>query len=73
MSEWGRVTDDGAVFVRTAEGEREVGSWHAGTPADERQQRTIRRVMSTDALSKKRSTRFSQELSSGGAAHFHDA
>jgi hypothetical protein len=34
MSEWGRVTDDGTVFVKTADGEREVGSWHAGAPAD---------------------------------------
>ncbi len=32
MSEWGRVTDDGTVFVKTTEGERAVGSWHAGTP-----------------------------------------
>jgi hypothetical protein len=32
MSEWGRVSDDGTVYVKTAEGEREVGSWHAGTP-----------------------------------------
>ena len=32
MSEWGRVTDDGTVFVRTTDGERAVGSWHAGTP-----------------------------------------
>ncbi len=32
MSEWGRVSDDGTVFVKTAEGERAVGSWHAGTP-----------------------------------------
>ncbi|MGZ6792816.1 MAG: DUF349 domain-containing protein [Mycobacteriales bacterium] len=32
MSEWGRVTDDGTVYVRTADGERVVGSWHAGTP-----------------------------------------
>ena len=32
MSEWGRVTDDGTVLVKTAEGERPVGSWHAGTP-----------------------------------------
>jgi hypothetical protein len=29
---WGRVDDDGKVFVRTAEGEREVGSWQAGSP-----------------------------------------
>jgi hypothetical protein len=29
---WGRVDDDGTVFVRTAEGEREIGSWQAGSP-----------------------------------------
>lgn len=29
---YGRVTDDGTVYVRTADGERVVGSWHAGTP-----------------------------------------
>jgi hypothetical protein len=29
---WGRVADDGTVYVRTAEGEREVGSWQAGSP-----------------------------------------
>jgi hypothetical protein len=33
-SEWGRVADDGTVFVRTADGEREVGSWQAGEPAE---------------------------------------
>jgi hypothetical protein len=32
MSEWGRVTDDGTVFVTTPDGERAVGSWHAGPP-----------------------------------------
>lgn len=32
MSEWGRVGEDGTVFVRTADGERVVGSWQAGTP-----------------------------------------
>jgi hypothetical protein len=32
MSEWGRVTDDGTVYVRTSDGERVVGSWHAGPP-----------------------------------------
>ena len=32
MSEWGRVSDDGTVYVRTVDGERAVGSWHAGTP-----------------------------------------
>ena len=30
--EWGRVADDGTVYVRTAEGERVVGSWQAGSP-----------------------------------------
>lgn len=34
MSDWGRVTDEGTVYVRTAEGEREVGSWKAGSPQD---------------------------------------
>jgi hypothetical protein len=29
---WGRVDDDGTVFVRTAAGEREIGSWQAGSP-----------------------------------------
>jgi hypothetical protein len=31
---WGRVEDDGTVYVRTAEGERAVGSWQAGSPAE---------------------------------------
>ncbi|HET9140126.1 DUF349 domain-containing protein [Actinophytocola sp.] len=31
---WGRVDPDGTVFVRTADGERAVGSWQAGTPAE---------------------------------------
>ena len=31
---WGRVDDSGTVFVRTAEGEREVGSWQAGSPEE---------------------------------------
>lgn len=34
MSEWGRVTDDGTVYVTTGDGEREVGSWKAGSPQD---------------------------------------
>ena len=29
---WGRVDEDGTVFVRTSEGEREIGSWQAGSP-----------------------------------------
>ncbi len=29
---WGRVDDNGTVFVRTAAGEREIGSWQAGSP-----------------------------------------
>ena len=33
-SEWGRIDDDGTVYLRTADGERVIGSWHAGTPED---------------------------------------
>jgi Domain of Unknown Function (DUF349) len=29
---WGRVDEDGTVYVRTATGERKVGSWQAGAP-----------------------------------------
>jgi len=29
---WGRVEEDGTVYVRTADGERIVGSWQAGSP-----------------------------------------
>jgi hypothetical protein len=29
---WGRVADDGTVYVRCAEGERVIGSWQAGSP-----------------------------------------
>jgi len=32
-TEWGRIDDDGTVYVRTASGERPVGSWQAGDPA----------------------------------------
>jgi len=32
-TEWGRIDEDGTVFVRTADGERAVGSWQAGDPA----------------------------------------
>jgi hypothetical protein len=28
--EWGRIDDDGTVYVRTADGERPIGSWQAG-------------------------------------------
>ena len=31
MTDWGRIADDGTVYVRTAEGERAVGSWQAGS------------------------------------------
>src|SRR5690625_1056579 len=33
-AKWGRVDEQGTVFVRTADGEREVGSWQAGTPEE---------------------------------------
>src|SRR5688572_15417238 len=29
---WGRVADDGTVYVKTADGERSVGQYPAGTP-----------------------------------------
>ena len=29
---WGRVAEDGTVYVRIAEGERVIGSWQAGSP-----------------------------------------
>ena len=31
-SQWGRIDDDGTVFVKTADGERAIGSWQAGDP-----------------------------------------
>src|SRR5262245_56163781 len=37
MSDWtafGRIADDGTVYVKTAAGERVVGSWQAGTPEE---------------------------------------
>ena len=34
MSEWGRVAEDGTVYVTTADGERAVGSWQAGSPEE---------------------------------------
>ncbi|MEU6646782.1 DUF349 domain-containing protein [Saccharomonospora sp. NPDC046836] len=33
-SRWGRIDDDGTVFVRTADGERQVGVWQAGSPEE---------------------------------------
>ena len=29
---WGRVDADGTVYLRTADGERVIGSWQAGSP-----------------------------------------
>lgn len=34
MSEWGRIDDEGTVYVRTEAGERAVGSWQAGSPQE---------------------------------------
>jgi hypothetical protein len=31
---WGRVDDEGTVYVKTAEGERVIGSWAAGSPEE---------------------------------------
>jgi hypothetical protein len=33
-SEWGRIDTDGSVYLRTPEGERQIGSWQAGTPEE---------------------------------------
>jgi hypothetical protein len=32
--EWGRVDDDGTVYVRTPDGERSVGQYPEGTPEE---------------------------------------
>ncbi|MDP3890378.1 DUF349 domain-containing protein [Nocardioides sp.] len=34
QSEWGRVAEDGTVFVRTSEGERSVGQYPEGSPEE---------------------------------------
>ena len=34
MTDWGRIAEDGTVYVRTADGERAVGSWQAGSPEE---------------------------------------
>jgi hypothetical protein len=31
---WGRVDPDGTVYLRTADGERAIGSWQAGSPEE---------------------------------------
>ncbi|APB00127.1 DUF349 domain-containing protein [Nocardia seriolae] len=33
-SQWGRVDDDGTAWVKTADGERVIGSWQAGDAAE---------------------------------------
>jgi hypothetical protein len=33
-TQWGRIDADGTVFLRTPDGEREIGSWHAGPPEE---------------------------------------
>ncbi|WP_240477185.1 DUF349 domain-containing protein [Jiangella muralis] len=33
-NEWGRVDETGEVYVRTAEGERSIGSWQVGKPEE---------------------------------------
>ena len=34
MTDWGRIAEDGTVYVRTTEGERAIGSWQAGSPEE---------------------------------------
>src|SRR3954464_5249236 len=31
---WGRVDEEGTVYVKTTDGERAVGSWQAGAPEE---------------------------------------
>jgi hypothetical protein len=31
---WGRIDDDGTVYLRTAEGERQIGQWPGGDPTE---------------------------------------
>ncbi|MDN6552720.1 MAG: DUF349 domain-containing protein [Corynebacterium flavescens] len=33
-ADWGRVAEDGTVYVTGPEGERKIGQWQAGTPAE---------------------------------------
>lgn len=33
-TDWGRIAEDGTVYLRTATGERPVGSWLAGSPEE---------------------------------------
>ena len=33
-ADWGRIAEDGTVYVRTADGERVIGSWQAGPPEE---------------------------------------
>ncbi len=33
-TEWGRIDDEGTVYVRTSSGERSIGSWQAGEPEE---------------------------------------
>jgi hypothetical protein len=33
-AEWGRIAEDGTVYVRASEGERVIGSWQAGSPEE---------------------------------------
>ncbi|WP_238992954.1 DUF349 domain-containing protein [Jiangella aurantiaca] len=33
-NDWGRVDENGEVYVRTAEGERHIGSWQVGKPEE---------------------------------------
>src|SRR5579875_2938967 len=33
-TQWGRIADDGTVYLRTADGERSIGSWQAGPPEE---------------------------------------
>jgi hypothetical protein len=47
-SEWGRIDPDGTVYLRTADGDRVIGSWHAGSP-DEGIEFYVRRYADLEA------------------------
>ena len=57
MSEWGRVAEDGTVYVTTADGERAVGSWQAGSP-EEGLALFVRRFFGPDAKTRFRPSFF---------------
>ena len=46
--EWGRVAEDGTVFVRTQDGERSVGQYPEGTPEEALRGMTVNAARARD-------------------------